>query len=71
MFLAPKGNGFMKKRSYTVRGLVLQEVSLVYAVCTLLLYLACSFLWLVLYRVFPCLKYGIFGPWPYGGKFFN
>ena len=37
---APKSNGFMKK-SYTVHGLVLQEVFLVYAMCTLLLY-GCS-----------------------------
>ena len=48
MFHAPERNGFMKKRSYTVQGLVLLEVSLVYAVCTLLLCFGCSFLWSVL-----------------------
>ena len=37
MFPSPETNGFMKKRSYNVQGLVLREVSLVNAVCTLLL----------------------------------
>ena len=36
MFLAPESNGFMK-RSYNDQGLVLQELSLVYAACNLLL----------------------------------
>ena len=35
--------GFIKKRSYTVQGLVLQEVSLLYAVYSLLLCFDCSF----------------------------
>ena len=43
MFPAPKSNGFMKKRPYAVQGLPLQEVSLVYAACTLLLCFGCSF----------------------------
>lgn len=43
MFSALKNNGFMEKRSYTVQGLVLQEGSLVYVVCTLLLCFGCSF----------------------------
>ena len=34
----PESKGFMKKRSYNVQGLAHQEVSLVCAVCTLLLY---------------------------------
>ena len=42
-FLPPESNGFMKKRPYTVQGLVLQEVSLVYSVYTLLLCFGCSF----------------------------
>ena len=42
MFPAPKNNGFMKERSYNVQGLVLQEVSLVYAACTLMLCYGCS-----------------------------
>ena len=37
-----ESNGFIK-RSLTVLGLVLQEMSLAYAVCTLLLYFGCSF----------------------------
>ena len=41
-FPVPERNGFVKKKSYTVLGLVLQEVSLVYAVCTLLLCYGCS-----------------------------
>ena len=39
---APKSHGYIKK-SYTVLGLVLPEVLLVYAVCTLLLCFGCSF----------------------------
>ena len=42
VFPVPAFNGFMKKRSFNVQGLVLQEVSLVFAVCTLLLYFGCS-----------------------------
>ena len=34
MFSAPESNGFIKKRSYTVQDLVLQEVCLVCAACT-------------------------------------
>ena len=37
MFLAPECDGFMKKKSYTFQGLVLQEVCLVYPVYSLLL----------------------------------
>ena len=37
IFLAPESNGYFKKRSYTDQGPALQEVFLVYAVCTLLL----------------------------------
>ena len=44
MFPAPESNSFMQKRSYTVQGLVLQEVSLAYAECTLLLRYGCSIL---------------------------
>lgn len=51
MFPAPESNGFMKKRSYIVQGLVLQEVSLAYAEGTLLLCFGCSFLRSVLCRV--------------------
>ena len=43
MFSALQSNSFMKKRSYTVQGLALQEVSLVCAVCTLLPCYGCSF----------------------------
>ena len=43
MFLAPENNDFVKKRSYTVQGLILQEVFLVYVVCILLLCFVCSF----------------------------
>jgi len=43
MFLALKSNGFMKKKSYTVQDLVLQELSLVCAMCTLLLCFGCFF----------------------------
>ena len=42
MVPAPESNGFMKKRSDNVQELVLQEVSLIYAVCTLLLCYGCS-----------------------------
>ena len=42
MFPAPERNGFMKKRSYNVQGLALQEVSLVCAVCTPLPCHGCS-----------------------------
>ena len=35
MFPAFESNGFRKNRSYTVQGLVLQEVSLVCTVCIL------------------------------------
>ena len=42
MFPPLESNGY-KKRSYTVQSLVLQELSLVYAVCTLLLCFGCSF----------------------------
>ena len=38
MFPALESNGFIKKWSYSVQGLALQEVFLVYAACTLLLY---------------------------------
>ena len=38
MFPVPDSNGYIKKRSYTVQGLVLQDVFLVYAACTLLLF---------------------------------
>ena len=37
MFYAPESIGFIKERLYTVQGLALQEVSLGYAVCPLLL----------------------------------
>lgn len=40
-FPAFESNGNIKKRSRTVQGLVLQEVFLVYVVCTLLLYFGC------------------------------
>lgn len=40
-FSASESKGFMK-RSYNVQSLVLQEVSLVYAACTLLWYYDCS-----------------------------
>ena len=43
MFPPPDRNGFMKQRSYTVQNLALQEVSLVYAMCALLLFFGCSF----------------------------
>lgn len=43
MFPAPESNGFIKKISYTAQSLVLQEVFLVYAVCTLLLCFGCFF----------------------------
>ena len=42
IFPAPKNNGFMKKSLYNFHGLTLQDVSLVYAVCTLLLSYICS-----------------------------
>lgn len=37
MFPDPENNSFMKKEPYTVQSLVIHKVSLVYAVCTLLL----------------------------------
>lgn len=43
MFPDPVSNGFMKKRSSIVQGLVLQEVPLVCAACSLLLCFICSF----------------------------
>ena len=43
MFPASESNGFMKKRSDTLQGLMLQKVSQVYGVCTLLL---CTLLYL-------------------------
>ena len=64
MFPAPESNGFMEKRSYTVQGLSLQEVSLVYAACALLLCFDCSIVNWVLCRVPPCLQWGVSGPWP-------
>ena len=44
MFPSPESNSYIKKRSYTVQGLALQKVFLVYAVCILLLHFGCSFL---------------------------
>ena len=44
MFLAPESNGFVKKRSCSVQGLVLQGVSLMCTTCILLLCSGCSML---------------------------
>lgn len=43
MFPASETNGYIKKTLYTVQGLALWEVSLVYAVCTMLLGFGLSF----------------------------
>ena len=43
MFPILENNGFIMKRPYTVGSLMLQEVSLGYAMCTLLLCFGCSF----------------------------
>ena len=51
MFPAPESNGFMKKRSYYIQDLELQEMSLVCGICTLLLCLAALSLRLVVCRV--------------------
>ena len=69
MFSAAETNGFMKKRSYTVQGLALQEVSLVYAVCTLLLCFGCPLSGSFLCRVSPCLQWREFGPCLECGEF--
>ena len=42
MFLAPESNGFIKKRSCSVQDLMPQGVSLVWAMCALLLCFECS-----------------------------
>ena len=42
MFPAPESNGFMKKRSHSVQGLVLQGVLSGVSSCTLLLCYSCS-----------------------------
>ena len=42
MLPVPASNDVMKKRSYNVQGLALQEVSLVCAACTVLLCFGCS-----------------------------
>ena len=65
MFLAPKSNGFMKKRSYNVQSLVLEEVSLVhYAAVLWLLYpSAQSSAEFLLACCGEC-----FGPWPECGE---
>ena len=58
MFPAPESSGFMKKRSYNVQGLALQEVSLVCAAYILLLYYGCSVLHVSLLESFslPAVK---------------
>lgn len=62
-FPDPESNGSMK-RSYTVR-----EVSLVYAVGTLLQFLAALSLRSVLCRVSSYMQWGVLGFWPEYGKF--
>ena len=60
----PREYGFMKNRPYIVQGLELQEVSLLYAACTLLLCYGCSVPRSVFCRVSPCLQWGVFKLWP-------
>lgn len=64
MFPDPERNGFMEKILFTFQGLVLQEVSVVCAACSLQLYFDCSVFKSVLCRVPPCLQWGVFRPWP-------
>ena len=71
-FPAPESNGYIKKRSYTVQDLVLQEFFLggwhmlcVFCCCVL----AVLSLRSDLCRVSPCLQCGVFGFGPVCGEF--
>ena len=62
MFHALENNAHIKKRSYTVRGLALQEVfrCMLYALCCSVL--AALSLRSILCRISPRLQCGVFGP---------
>ena len=69
IFPAPESNGYIRKGFYTVGGLALQELSVVCAVCTLLLCFACSFPQVSPLQSFSLPAVGVFGPCLLCGKF--
>ena len=76
MFPVPESNGCIKKMSYTVRGLTLQEVLLVYTVSTLLLCVHSAVVFWLLFdsgqtsaEFLFCLQWKVFGPCPLYDEF--
>ena len=69
MFPAPENNGFMKKLSYTVQSLMLQDVCLLYVLEYSAAVFYGSFLRSVLPEFLLACSEEVFGPWPECGEF--
>lgn len=64
MFLATENNGFVKKKSCSVQGLMLQRVCGVFLCVACYCDLATFSFRLVICRGSPCLQWAVFCPWP-------